>query len=69
MAKIDIIQIAKVLNISKSTVSRAFRDGSDINSKTKERILKLAKELNYHPNYYASNLKEQKKQNYCYCTS
>lgn len=60
MAKIDIVQIAKVLNISKSTVSRAFRDSADINPKTKERILKLAKELNYQPNYYASNLKEQK---------
>lgn len=60
MAKVDIIQIAKKLNISKSTVSRAFRDSSDINPKTKERILKLAKELNYQPNYYASNLKEQK---------
>ncbi len=60
MAKIDIIQLAKVLNLSKSTVSRAFRDSSDINPKTKERILKVAKELNYQPNHYASNLREQK---------
>ena len=60
MAKIDIIQLAKVLNLSKSTVSRAFRDSSDINPKTKERILKVAKELNYQPNHYASYLREQK---------
>lgn len=60
MAKINIHELAKILNLSKSTVSRAFRDNDDINPKTKERILKLAKELNYQPNHYASNLREQK---------
>lgn len=60
MSKIDIIKLAKALNLSKSTVSRAFRDNSDINPTTKERVLKMAKELNYRPNHYASNLREQK---------
>lgn len=60
MTKIDIIQLAKVLNLSKSTVSRAFRGSSDINAATKERILKVAAELNYRPNHYASNLRKQK---------
>src|SRR5690606_20637296 len=60
MGKIEIIKLAEALNLSKSTVSRAFRDSSDINPQTKERILKMAKELNYQPNHYASNLREQR---------
>ena len=56
----DIIKLAEVLNLSKSTVSRAFRDSSDISAKTKQRILEKARELNYHPNHYASNMREQK---------
>ncbi|WP_229738831.1 LacI family DNA-binding transcriptional regulator [Parapedobacter pyrenivorans] len=56
----DIIKLAEVLNLSKSTVSRAFRDSSDISAETKQRILAKARELNYHPNHYASNMREQK---------
>ena len=60
MTKINIKKLAKELNVSPATVTRAFRGYSDINPDTKERILALAKELNYHPNYYASNLREKK---------
>ncbi|GAA0553769.1 LacI family DNA-binding transcriptional regulator [Chitinophaga japonensis] len=60
MDKIDIKQLAKDLNLSTSTVSRAFRGNSDINAKTKERILARARELNYQPNLYASSLRERK---------
>ncbi|WP_423147738.1 LacI family DNA-binding transcriptional regulator [Rubrolithibacter danxiaensis] len=60
MSNINIKQLAKELNLSTSTVSRAFRGNSDINKETKERILAVAKELNYQPNHYASNLREQK---------
>lgn len=60
MAKIDIHTLAKVLQISTSTVSRAFRDTNDINPKTRKRILDKAAELNYRPNHYASNLRDQK---------
>lgn len=60
MDKMDIVKLAEALNLSKSTVSRAFRGSSDINPKTKQRILEKAKELNYRPNHYASNLREQK---------
>lgn len=60
MSKVDIKSIAKALNLSKSTVSRAFQPNSDINSKTRDRILAYANELNYRPNHYASNLREQK---------
>jgi LacI family transcriptional regulator len=60
MESVNIKQLAKALNLSTSTVSRAFRDNSDISKETKEKILSKAKELNYQPNHYASNLREQK---------
>jgi len=60
MDNVNIKQLAKALNLSTSTVSRAFRDNSDINKETKERILEMAKELNYQPNHHASNLREQR---------
>lgn len=60
MENINIKQLAKALGLSTSTVSRAFRDNSDISKETKERILSKAKELNYQPNHYASNLREQR---------
>lgn len=60
MSKVDIKSIAKALNLSKSTVSRAFQPNSDINPKTRDRILAYANEVNYRPNHYASNLREQK---------
>lgn len=60
MGKVDIISIAKALNLSKSTVSRAFKENSDINPSTRSRILAYANELNYRPNHYASNMREQK---------
>jgi|SRR5690606_2611356 LacI family transcriptional regulator len=60
MIKVDIISIAKALNLSKSTVSRAFQEKSDINPNTRNRILAYANEVNYRPNHYASNLREQK---------
>lgn len=60
MEPINIKQLAEKLNLSTSTVSRAFRGNSDINPTTKERILAMAKELNYQPNHLASNLREKK---------
>ena len=62
MAKsfINIKELAQALNLSTSTVSRAFRDKNDINPKTKQHILDKAKELGYYPNIYASNLRGSK---------
>lgn len=60
MDSINIKKLAKELNLSTSTISRAFRGGSDINKATKERVLSLAYELNYEPNHHASNLREKK---------
>jgi len=60
MRTINIKELAKALNLSTSTVSRAFRDNSDISKETKDKILAAAKALNYQPNHYASNLREQR---------
>jgi LacI family repressor for deo operon, udp, cdd, tsx, nupC, and nupG len=46
-------EIAKKLNISVSTVSRALHDHSSIGLRTKTRVKQLAKELNYEPNQTA----------------
>ena len=60
MNSINIKKLAKALGLSTSTISRAFRDNSEIKASTKELILAKAKELNYQPNHYASNLRDQK---------
>ncbi|HTN37976.1 MAG TPA: LacI family DNA-binding transcriptional regulator [Arachidicoccus sp.] len=57
---INIRELAQALNLSTSTVSRAFRDKNDINAETKQFILDKAKELGYYPNIYASNLRDSK---------
>ncbi len=46
-------EIAKRLNISISTVSRALHDHASIGLRTKMRVKQLAKELNYEPNQTA----------------
>ena len=60
MDTINLKKLAKELNLSISTISKAFRNSYDINPKTKARILALAKELNYQPNPLASSLRTQK---------
>jgi len=60
MDHINIKILAKKLKLSKSTISRAFNGGTDINKDTKERILAFAREHNYLPNHYASNLRDKK---------
>jgi LacI family transcriptional regulator len=51
--------IAKRLNISISTVSRALRNASDVNSETKKAVTELSEELNYQPNRLALSLRQK----------
>lgn len=51
--------IAKRLNISLSTVSRALRNASDVNSETKKAVMALSEELNYQPNKLALSLRQK----------
>lgn len=51
--------IARQLNISVSTVSRAIRNASDVNKETKQAVLNLVAELNYQPNQLALSLRNK----------
>jgi DNA-binding LacI/PurR family transcriptional regulator len=53
-------EIAKRLNVSVSTVSRALHNHPSIGLRTKMQVQKLAKELNYEPNQAAISFKQGK---------
>lgn len=57
--QITLADLAKELNISTATVSRALKDYPDISDETKLRVLALAKEKNYRPNTMAAGLRNQ----------
>jgi LacI family transcriptional regulator len=57
---ITIKDIAKALGISIATVSRALQGSTNIKPATKEKVLQLAKELNYSPNPIALSLRDSK---------
>ncbi|MGE5393927.1 MAG: LacI family DNA-binding transcriptional regulator [Candidatus Saccharibacteria bacterium] len=52
--------IARVLGISPSTVSRALKDHPDINIDTKQAVNEMAIKLKYHPNAVALSLKNSR---------
>jgi len=58
--QVTIKDLARMLNISAATVSRALKNHPDISKSTKKAVLELAKEMNYHPNSIASSLRNQK---------
>lgn len=58
--KLTIKDIAKELNVSISTVSKALNDSHEIADVTKKRIQAYAKEFKYKPNFNALSLKNKK---------
>ena len=60
MTEVNIRSLAKELNLSISTVSKALKDSYEISIETKNRVTALAKKLNYYPNPYASSLRRKK---------
>lgn len=60
---ITIKDIAKLANVSHTTVSRALNDSPYINEETKNKIKDIAKQLNYVPNFSAKSLVMQKSYN------
>ncbi len=52
--------IAKLLGISKSTVSRALKNHPDISKSTKEAVIELAKSFHYRPNAVAASFRNKK---------
>ena len=59
MKHITIKDVAKKLNCSVSTISRAFNDKYDIRKETRDLILATAKEMGYSPNPMAKSLLKQ----------
>lgn len=59
-SSITIKDIAKLLGLSKSTVSRALKDHPDISRETKDAVKKVAGDLGYMPNVVASSLRLKK---------
>ncbi|HVS97592.1 MAG TPA: LacI family DNA-binding transcriptional regulator [Puia sp.] len=56
---VTIKELAQRLNVSIATVSRALRNSGDVNRETRERVVRLAAELHYSPNYFAQSLVKQ----------
>jgi LacI family transcriptional regulator len=54
--KVTIKDIARMANVSHTTVSRALNDKSRICKETKEKVLSIAKDLNYRPDFIARSL-------------
>jgi DNA-binding LacI/PurR family transcriptional regulator len=57
--QVTVKDIARKLGLHYTTVSKALRDHPDLSAATKQRVLTLAEELDYHPNSIAKSLKNQ----------
>ena len=53
---VTLADIARELGVSKMTVSRAINNHPLINAATRERVLEVARRMNYQPNQYARAL-------------
>jgi LacI family transcriptional regulator len=58
--KVTLKQIAKELDVSISTVSKALRNSPEIGEETKQKVQAFAKFYNYRPNNIALSLKNKK---------
>ncbi len=61
--KLTINDIAELAQVSKGTVSKALNGQPGVGKATKERILKLVKQLDFHPNSAAQALASNKTEN------
>lgn len=53
-------QIAELANVSRGTVDKVLNDRPGVKAETKEKILLIAKELNYQPNFLGKALVQSK---------
>ena len=58
--RITINDIAKALNVTPSTVSRALNDHPSISEATRKAVIEMARKLNYRPNHIAAALRRGK---------
>jgi LacI family transcriptional regulator len=57
--EITIYDLARKLNLSTATVSRALKNDPVVNKKTRKKIADLAEEMGYRSNHFARNLRNQ----------
>jgi LacI family transcriptional regulator len=60
MSKVNLKDLAKELNVSISTVSKALKSSHEISAGTKKKVLELAQKMGYNPNPYAGFLRHHK---------
>ncbi len=60
MSKVSLRDLAKALDVSISTVSKALRNSYEISAETRDRVMEAAREMGYHPNPYAGSLRHHK---------
>jgi LacI family transcriptional regulator len=58
--EVTIYDLARELNISIATVSRALKDDPVVSKKTRKKIFELAEQLGYRSNHFARNLRTHK---------
>ena len=58
--EITMYDLAKKLNISIATISRALQDDPVVSKKTKKKIFDLAEEMGYRSNHFARNLRQKR---------
>ena len=56
---VTVKEIAKICNVSPSTVSNILNGKPNVSDATRKRVLEVVKETGYQPNYYASNMRKQ----------
>jgi LacI family transcriptional regulator len=60
---LTIADVAALAKVSKGTVSKVLNDGQGVSADTRERILKLIEDLDYHPNAAAQGLASKRTYN------
>ena len=66
MSNITLKTLAKRTGFSVTTVSRALKNGPEINIETRKKVVEVANILNYQPNLYAYRLKMGKTFQLCF---
>ena len=56
---ITVKEIAKMCDVSPSTVSNILNGKPNVSEKTRQRVWQAVKETGYQPNYYAANMRKQ----------
>ena len=57
---VTIYDVARLLNLSPSTVSRALKNHPHIKKETRKKIITVANEMGYRQNKFASNLRQKR---------